>query len=258
MPAEDLDNVLEPLVSQFKEAPDAIALVHRGSSFTYGQVDHRSASIANALIDRGIKQGDLVGLCLERSPDLIFSCLAILRAGAAYVPFDAEYPADRKTAMVTDARPRFIICDSNTAQTFSHVDTQVLLIQDLIGSESTTLLDKATSDDLCYVLFTSGSTGRPKGVAMPHRALANLIRWQSSTSILEANSRTLQFAPISFDVSFQEIFCTLSSGGVLVLISEEDRLNSGRLLEEVIKHDIARIILPFVALQFLAEGSGTK
>ncbi|MBL0343529.1 MAG: AMP-binding protein [Bacteroidetes bacterium] len=108
-------------------------------------------------------------------------------------------------------------------------------------------------EHLAYVLFTSGSTGMPKGVGMVQQALMNLIAWQNTKTNLGVPARTLQFAPISFDVSFQELFTTWTTGGTLILISDEMRLNAIKLLEFIQQNNIQRLFLPFIALQHLAE-----
>lgn len=110
-----------------------------------------------------------------------------------------------------------------------------------------------TPKHLAYVIYTSGSTGQPKGVAMPHRPLVNLIAWQLENSVIAAGAKTLQFTPISFDVSFQEIFATLASGGTLVLISDKTRRDPVSLLRFLNDAAIERLFLPFVALQHLAS-----
>ncbi len=211
--------------------------------------------MAHRLQTEGVATGRTVGICLERSPELIVSVLGILKAGAAYVPIDPTYPAERITSMVEDAQPPVVITDRAHQHLFAGSTAKVLLIED-IDLDNGPLFEgpcPAKPEDLAYVLFTSGSTGRPKGVAMHHAPLLNLIQWQLRTSVCGEGDRTLQFAPISFDVSFQEIFTTLAQGGTLVLITDEDRLNSTQLLRKIIAQKINRIIVPFVALQYLAE-----
>ncbi|HMU14311.1 MAG TPA: amino acid adenylation domain-containing protein [Flavobacteriales bacterium] len=203
----------------------------------------------------GAERGATVALCLDRSPELIIAVLGIVQAGAAYVPIDPTYPAERIAGMLEDAKPPVVITSKAHQHLFKGTTAKVLLIED-IDLKNGPLFEgpcPAGPDDLLYVLFTSGSTGRPKGVAMHHAPLTNLIQWQLRTSVLKEGDRTLQFAPISFDVSFQEIFATFAQGGTLVLITDEDRLNSTQLLRKIIAEKINRIIVPFVALQYLAE-----
>lgn len=236
-------------------APNAIALIGEHGALTYSELSARAGRLAHLLQAAQIGPGANVGLCLDRSAELVISVLGILQAGAAYVPFDPSYPPERIAAMLEDARPPAVITSRAHAHLFRDAGASTLLIEDMDLGTGPALQGPgpAQGTDLLYILFTSGSTGRPKGVAMPHAPLVNLIQWQLRTSVLRAGERTLQFAPISFDVSFQEIFTTFAQGGTLVLITDEDRLNSTQLLRKIISQGINRIIVPFVALQYLAE-----
>ena len=124
---------------------------------------------------------------------------------------------------------------------------------DIMKHSAENMQSGATRENLAYVIYTSGSTGKPKGVCLPHRALTNLIFWQLDNSSLPQGSRTIQFTSLSFDVSFQEIFSTWCSGGTLVAISESLRRDPIGLLRFLREENIARLFLPFVALQHLAE-----
>src|SRR5690606_8475947 len=126
--------------------------------------------------------------------------------------------------------------------------SQIMAADDAMNCPS-----EVMAGDLAYVLYTSGSTGRPKGVAMPHQALVNLIVWQIERSGLPIGARTLQFASTSFDVSFQAIFSTWCSGGALVLIPESVRRDPVEMWQVLVKNRIARLFLPFVALQQLSQ-----
>ncbi|MBX2977649.1 MAG: amino acid adenylation domain-containing protein [Flavobacteriales bacterium] len=251
-------NVFELAFS--KPTNDRIALMDQGRSYTYQELRVGASRIAAAINKSKPDPAQnsashTIGLCLDRSPELIFSVLGIVQAGAAYVPIDPTYPAERIAGMLEDALPPVVITNRTHQHLFTGTKAKVLLIED-IDLSSGPLFEgpcPATADDLLYVLFTSGSTGRPKGVAMHHAPLTNLIQWQLRTSVCGEGDRTLQFAPISFDVSFQEIFTTFAQGGTLVLITDEDRLNSTQLLRKIIDTKINRIIVPFVALQYLAE-----
>jgi amino acid adenylation domain-containing protein len=235
--------------------PKAVALMSDEGPLTYSALAEKAARLAARLQKAGIHPGAPVGVCVDRSAALIATMLGILRGGAAYVPIDPAYPAERIAGMLEDAKPPVVISNKAHQHLFKGTAVNVLLLED-IDLNNGPLFEgpcPATPDDLLYVLFTSGSTGRPKGVAMHHAPLANLIQWQLRTSVCKEGDRTLQFAPISFDVSFQEIFTTFAQGGTLVLITDEDRLNSTQLLRKIIAQRINRIIVPFVALQYLAE-----
>ncbi|MFZ1694419.1 MAG: AMP-binding protein, partial [Flavobacteriales bacterium] len=231
------------------------ALISGDKQISYSSLLEQAKRLSHTLTASGAGPGSTVGLCLDRSPELIISVLGIVQAGAAYVPIDPTYPAERIAGMLEDAKPPVVITSKAHQHLFKGTSAKVLLIED-IDLENGPVFEgpcPATAEDLLYVLFTSGSTGRPKGVAMHHAPLTNLIQWQLRTSVCGEGDRTLQFAPISFDVSFQEIFTTFAQGGTLVLITDEDRLNSTQLLRKIIAQKINRIIVPFVALQYLAE-----
>ncbi len=221
------------------EAPAVLGL--DDETITYRELARRANRLAWHLRGLGIGPESRVAIALDRSVDLVVSILAVLEAGAAYVPLDPNYPEERRTLMLQD---------SGAAVVLTH---GVLDELDLSGERKEIPAPRADSEDLAYIFYTSGSTGRPKGVAMRHGALANLIAWQ--TASLPGVSKTLQFTSPSFDVSFQEIFSTWASGGTLVLISEEDRRDPATLWARLRTAGVERLFLPFVALQQLAEAA---
>lgn len=248
-------NLLALLEPGMEDHRDQLALVGEPSSISYGSLKKAYDQLALALVSEGVGPGVTVALCLDRSPKMIIGVLGILKAGGAYVPVDPNYPPGRIAMMLEDARPQVVVTDQSHAPLFQGCAARILLVERLIAAADgpTAGACPAGPADLAYVLFTSGSTGRPKGVAMPHRALVNLIGWQRDTSTLKPGEKTLQFAPISFDVSFQEILATLVQRGTLVLTTDEERMDPTRLLRKIRDHQVNRLILPFVALQYLAE-----
>lgn len=250
--------LLSYFIEHAASAPEAVALVHGDRRVTYAEADRVVQTLGAALIRAGALPDVPIGLCLERSPELIMGVLAILRSGAGYLPIDPAYPADRIGAMLEDARPGLVITDRAHAHLFQPTGARVLLLEELLqqAASLTPTADRhgpATPDHLAYVIFTSGSTGRPKGVAMPHAPVVNMIDWQTRNSCLVAGDRKLQFAPIGFDVSVLEIFGTLAFGGTLVLLDEADRLSTSALLRILRDHQVDRMILPYVTLQYVAE-----
>jgi amino acid adenylation domain-containing protein len=180
----------------------------------------------------------------------------VLKSGGAYLPLDPEYPAERLRFMLEHARARVLVAGgqlpeglAQTPATVLRLDVEADAAQDYEDIPS----GETTREDLVYVLYTSGSTGQPKGVAMRHGALLNLLEWQIGRSA--PAPRTLQFASLNFDVSFQEIFSTLCAGGTLVLIEEATRRDPEALLEALARGRVERLYLPFVALQSLAEAA---
>lgn len=226
-----------------KTFPERIALSMNGKNMTYGELDYRSNEVANWLMDQRLPCGSVVGIELPRGFDLIAAIIGVLKAGHAYLPLDSEYPAERLSYMLENSKARCLIA----LEEKDSWDGATLLMNGFSGTKSDV---KRAQGELCYVIYTSGSTGHPKGVAMGHHALANLVRWQSKIC---AGMKTLQFAPISFDVHFQEIFCTLISGATLVLVSEQTRSDFSRLLHLIDKENIERLFLPYVALNVLCQ-----
>lgn len=239
--------------------PHSTAIQMAGVSLSYKDLEERSNRISNALISSGVRPGEIVGICLKRSPDLIATMMGILKAGAAYLPLDPEYPKDRLLYMIEHSGVKKILLHDSHVEIFKNCQVERVLLRGMNLKEQSTKRPnvKIQNDSLVYVIYTSGSTGSPKGVALGHSALVNLINWQNSQTTLGENSITLQYTPISFDVHFQEIFSTLTIGGKLVLIPEELRFDSLELLKTITHQKINRLYLPYVALNQLCETGTT-
>ncbi len=242
---------------QVEKTPQQIAVVFETQALTYYDLNARANRLAYHLRTLGVGPDMLVGICLERSINMIVALLAILKAGAGYLPLDISYPIDRLQYMVENAQAPILLTQSSLMGYLPTAGRRVICLdQEKIDKHYpvTNLENLGTPDTLGYVIYTSGSTGKPKGVAMGQRALANLLHWQKQQSAaLEPGARTLQFTPISFDVSFQEIFSTLIAGGTLVLIQDDCRRDPVTLIRYLKTEQIQRLFLPFVALSQLAE-----
>jgi amino acid adenylation domain-containing protein len=241
-----------------------LAVVHGSSSLTYGELDRRSDRLAAFLVHRGINPGDRVGILMDRGLDMCVAVLAALKAGAACVPIDRAYPPKRQAFLIADSRAVLLLTDMARPDRLLEfeVATDLVVINDpgvTNFAEVGRVVVNVGPEDIAYVMYTSGSTGRPKGVAMPHRSLGHLVDWQMERSGTAAD-RTLQFAPLSFDVAFQEIFSTWAAGGTLVLIDEASRRDPNVLVDTLVGHRVSRIFLPYVALQQMAEelAQGTR
>ncbi|MFL5539826.1 MAG: condensation domain-containing protein, partial [Longimicrobiaceae bacterium] len=214
---ELLDADLVAMVAaQVASTPDAPALEFPGGVLTYAEVDAWANRIAHRLARLGVGPDARVAVCLERSPELPVSVLAVLRAGAGYVAVDPAYPAVRVAYMLEDSRSHVVLTTSDVAARIPSVEgTAVVLLdaeaEEIARESSDALQVEAGPDHLGYVLYTSGSTGKPKGVMLPRLALGNLVRWHHDRWGDGAAARTLQFASLSFDPSFLEIVATWSS-----------------------------------------------
>jgi len=213
----------------------------------YEKVQRLSEKIASAAADE-----DLIGVSTSRSVEMIVAVIAILGAGKAYLPLDPAYPEQRLQQIITDSGIKTCLAENREEHFFHKLGLTGLSAVNTAGK---TPLFRQNPN--IYVLYTSGSTGTPKGVYMTQQAMSNLILWQHANSAAGPGSRTLQFAPLSFDVSFQEIFATLTTGATLVLINDDLRLDPVNLLNHIAGNRIDRIFLPFVALQFLAEAASS-
>ena len=250
-------SVVDLVERQVAETPDQLAVECGHEYLSYAALDQRANHLAARLQELGVGPDVPVAICLPRSIDMTIAVLGVLKAGGAYLPLDPEYPAERLAFMLADARPAVVLAHAKTVTQLARVEVPIVRVDAAGGRLSAERADapaRATQpDDLAYIIYTSGSTGRPKGVAMVHRALINLLDWQRKASSFAVGDKTLQLAPLSFDVSFQEMFSTWASGGTLLLTDEETRTDPARLLEQVNRTGVSRLFLPFVALQQLAE-----
>ena len=251
----DNDLLIHQLFEKQKnKTPDAIAVIFNNNKLTYSQLDQKSNNVSNQILSSS-PNAEIIGVSADRSIETIIGILAILKAGKAYLPLDADYPQHRLQQIISDSGIDLCLSSSVEKQLFESFSIKVLAT-DLDYPAATAPI--VTNQSGCYVLYTSGSTGTPKGVSMGHAALANLLLWQQKHSASASGFNTLQFAPLTFDVSFQEIFATLTTGGTLVLVDDNLRIDPYQLLRYIDKHQVNRIILPFVVLQYLAEAANAE
>ncbi|HVG19449.1 MAG TPA: amino acid adenylation domain-containing protein, partial [Blastocatellia bacterium] len=242
--------------------PGRAAVIFGRAQLTYEELNRRANMLAGHLRNLGVGPQSVVGISMGRSPEAMVALLGAMKAGAACVPLDPEYPKDRLAFIMKDARPSVLITEQRLAGRVPASGAKVLRLDadwDLVargGGDSLTC--ETRGGDLAYIIYTSGSTGEPKGAQLTHRALTNLIEWQMESSKHGAGMKTLQFASLSFDVSFQEIFSTWCSGGTLVLVSEEVRRDGEALLSYVAEEGIERMFLPSVALQQMADAANRQ
>ncbi len=204
----------EAIAAMAARTPDAPALEAGSVRLSYAELDARVNDLAGALVARGAGPGKVVGLCLERSADLIIAMLAILKTGAAYLPLDPAYPVDRLTYMVEDAGAPLIVASRKAAADLG-LDPSKVVFPDATGALPANLT--GSPDDLAYLIYTSGSTGRPKGVMIPHRAVSNFFVGMDAVVPLEPGARLLAVTSVSFDISVLEILWVLARGATLVL-----------------------------------------
>ena len=209
--------------AQVAQTPDAVALVCDDDSLTYAALNARANRIAHVLGQMGVTRGTLVGLCAGRSTDMVAGALGILKAGAAYVPMDPAYPADRITLYAEDSGCPVIVTQAHLTAGLPPVPHLVMDADPRLAAAPVTNPDtKAAPDDLAYMIYTSGSTGRPKGVMIEHRNVSNFFAGMDDR-IGTAPGIWLAVTSLSFDISVLELFWTLARGFKVVLTSDENR-----------------------------------
>ncbi|HEY0784082.1 MAG TPA: amino acid adenylation domain-containing protein, partial [Thermoanaerobaculia bacterium] len=236
--------------------PAAAAVVRGDESLSYAELDRRANALAVRLCGLGVGPDAIVAICAGRSFAMTVGVLAVLKAGAAYLPLDPAYPPERLSFMLADSGAPVLLVQDEFLGLVPPYGGEVIRLDAALADAGR---DEAPAvsvspENLAYVLFTSGSTGRPKGVAMSRGALANLLSWQEREALV-GGARTLQFASLSFDVSFQELLSTWWTGGTLVLVSEETRRDPQALLAVLSRQRVERVFLPFVALRHLVEAA---
>ncbi|MCB1054465.1 MAG: AMP-binding protein, partial [Acidobacteria bacterium] len=223
------EHLAELFASRARRWPGRPAVEGEDAVLTYAELQAHARRLAAVLRHRGVGPDVAVGLCLERTPAAVVALLAVLEAGGVYLPLDPSYPPERLAFMAADAGAAVVLASAATVGALP-AGLPLLRLEEVaaaLARESDAGCPERRGgelgrgpESLAYLIYTSGSTGRPKGVAMPHGPLLNLLRWQRRRS---AGGRTLQFAPLSFDVHFQELFSTWDTGGCVVLVRDEVR-----------------------------------
>ncbi len=240
---------------QAARRPHAVALVWDGGVVRYGDLEARANRLARRLRDLGVGPEVRVGICAERSPDLVAGLLAILKAGGAYVPLDPSYPAERLAMMVADSGLALILGESRWRERLPVNGARFVELSPPSGGgreRRVAARSGVQPDNAAYVLYTSGSTGRPKGVVLSHRAVANRLCF-SAAADLDQDSRMLQKTTASFDVSVAEIFGPLLAGGVSVLARPGGQLDADYLLQLMEREQITHANFPPSLLSVLLD-----
>ncbi|WBB71831.1 amino acid adenylation domain-containing protein [Micromonospora sp. WMMD1128] len=206
------------VAAQAARTPQAEAVRHGDATLSYRDLDEAANRLARVLLARGVARGDRVGVCLPRTPDLVVALLAVLRAGAAYVPLDPAYPAARVAFMTADSGARLVLTTAGLADRFT--GPTVLVDRLDPTGDATDPATPVTPGDLAYVIYTSGSTGRPKGVAIEHRSASVLLHWVRQTFDDTELGGMLAATSVCFDLSVFEIFGPLAWGGRVLLVDD--------------------------------------
>lgn len=207
-----------------QKQPTAIALRCGSQAMSYAQLNDRADMIAAYLQANGVRENELVGLCITRTPDLIAGLIAILKLGAAYVPLDPKYPILRLQEIAEDAQLCAVLCDQASAGLVAGNDIRELRVEDASATAGKPLPTAISKDGLAHVIYTSGSTGRPKGVMVTHANVLALLDWVRATYSRDELDSVLCSTSLCFDISVFEIWAPLSIGGSIVLVENATEL----------------------------------
>ena len=243
---------------QVEKTPDAVAVVFEHQQLTYLELNQRANQLAHHLQSLGVEPEVLVGICVERSVEMVVGLLGILKAGGAYVPLDPNYPQERLSFMLKDAGVKLLLTQQKLLSTLPSHTAQVVCLDtdwEAIEQQSEENLNAGVnSDNLAYVIYTSGSTGQPKGVMIPHRGICNQLQWRQTTFKLTGQDKVLQTISFSFDPSVWQIFWPLCYGAQLILARPGGQQDPAYLVKVIAEQQITVIAaVPSILSVFLEE-----
>ena len=240
--------VVQLIEEQVERTPAAVALVDVAEQVSYRELNERANQLAHYLRGQGVGAESLVGVCLERSAEMVVSLLGVLKAGGAYLPLDPAYPPERLAFMLADAQLTVLLTQQRLAERFGAHQAHTVYVDsdraEIAGASRVNPSVVAESDNLAYVIYTSGSTGQPKGIALAHRGLVNLIGWHQRAVKLSSTDRTTQLAGVAFDAAVMELWPYLTAGASIHMPNEETRSSPEALRDWLIANEITISFMP--------------
>jgi amino acid adenylation domain-containing protein len=242
--------------------PFATAVISGGSRLTYKELNNRSNQLAGYLISLGVAKGDIVGIFIERSVEMVVSVLGVLKAGCCYLPLDPSFPQERLNYMIEDSGARFIVSQSSLTKKIKNSPiSSLILIDDQKEKICSCTADKPVisinSDHPAYIIYTSGSTGNPKGVVVFHHSVVNFLKSMSKVPGIEESDKLLAVTTLSFDISVLEIFLPLLKGATIVVAGTED-ISDGMALAKILDSENITFLQATPATWTLLMNSGWK
>ena len=237
-------NVISQIQDRARFSPSSVAVQCNNISVSFGELERRSTAVAAAIIEKGIKPRDCVGLFAGRSPELIVGLLGILKAGALYLPLDPNYPKSRNSFSVAETNCKLALT-GQSIESPADIGTELLSISEAEGEFRNAMPlagPSAGSDEPAYIIYTSGSTGRPNGVLGLNGPLANYIRWLRGHIAVTSRDRVLNISSISFDPSLRDILVPLSAGAALVILPQADAKNALAYIECIRKQQVTKLL----------------
>lgn len=225
--------IYEFVYTQISKTPDATAIIFGNKKLTYGQLGNAVKDFSSHLHEYGIAQSDIVGISLDRSPEMIIAMLAISKLGATYLPLDPAFPVNRLEYMLNDSGARFLVTEKKLERIFTGFAGKILCREDINANYSEDPGTFGNEDSRAYLLYTSGSTGKPKGVQISQGSLINFLLSMKETPGFNSRDRLLAITTISFDISGLEIYLPLITGGIVDIVSKEESIDGKILLEKL-------------------------
>ena len=230
---------------QVERTPGAVAVVFEEQSLTYRELNSRANQLGHHLRSLGVGPDVLVGLCVERSLEMVVALLGIMKAGGAYLPLDASLPTMRLSGMLQAAQVKVLLTQRKLASRLVAGTTRMLLLDQSLDAKNETNPDSGVRPHhLCYVIYTSGSTGVPKGVQVQHRGVVNLVAWHNCAYGLGPGERTTQLANLSFDAAAWELWPALCAGAAVFIAEDITRMSPEKLVGWLIRHRISVCFMP--------------
>ncbi len=234
--------------------PNGVALRWDDKTLTFDELNKQVNQLAHLILSSGNASGQIIAVCMDRSPELIISLYAILKTGAAYLPIDTAAPIERTRAILDDAKPIIVLTKSNSRRIIPDGNYKIIelnnLIEQPLSTEDTNPVLNIPSDNLAYVIYTSGSTGNPKGVMIRHYSVVNMIMWMQDKYPMNSSSIILLKTPYTFDISVVELFWWSFTGSSLALLSPGAEKEPSLLIEAIDKFKVTTI--QFVPSRFSA------
>ncbi len=246
------------IAAQAARTPEAVAMTFRGREVTYAQLEQRVDDLAIRLAGTGVGTGNLVGVLMERSDDLIVALCAVLKAGGAFVPLDHEYPIRRLQLLIEETDMAAIVTQQSLLESVPDTTVPVVAIDSDEPSPAQRPIEGAGPDDPAYVLYTSGSTGIPKGVVITHRAICNKLFGMTDALGIDETDRILHKTPFTFDVSVWEVFVPLTVGARLVVAEPGGHRDAGYLVRTMAEEGVTTVEFVSSMLPFVLEEDGIE
>jgi amino acid adenylation domain-containing protein/non-ribosomal peptide synthase protein (TIGR01720 family) len=243
--------------AQVKRTPDTVSVVFENEKLTYRELNRRGNQLAHHLQKLGVGPDVLVGICVERSLEMVIGLLGVLKAGGAYVPLDPEYPTERLAFMIEDCRAPVLLAQQRLVDGLPEHGARVICLdadwEEIAQESQNDPVSEAKSHNLAYVIYTSGSTGQPKGVMISHRAICNHMFWIQDEFPLAGDDRVVQKTPFSFDASVWEFYAPLIAGAQLIMARPEGHRDCAYLIDLIARQQVTILQLVPSLLQLLLD-----